>query len=95
MASVIKDKFMGISIDDYIVIQSIKSGNVGSVYLAKNDELEDIRAVKFISQEKVDAKPSWEQEIKKVIRLRQTEGVVHYHKHGFIDVNDEHYLYIM
>ena len=90
-----EDKFMGISIDDYIVIQAIKSGNVGSVYLARNDELEDIRAVKFISQEKVNAKPSWEQEIKKVIRLRQTEGVVHYHKHGYIDINNKRYLYIM
>lgn len=65
-----KDKFIGKSIDDYIVIQAIKSGNVGSVYLARNDELEDSRAVKFISQEKVNAKPNWEQEIKKVIRLK-------------------------
>lgn len=90
-----EDKFLGISIDDYIVVQAIKSGNVGSVYLARNDELGDNRAVKFISQEKVNAKPSWEQEIKKVIRLRQTEGVVHYHKHGYIDINNERYLYIM
>lgn len=90
-----KDKFIGKSIDDYIVIQAIKSGNVGSVYLARNDELEDSRAVKFISQEKVNAKPNWEQEIKKVIRLKQTEGVVHYHRHGYIDINNERYLYIM
>lgn len=95
MNNIVEDKFLGILIDDYVVTKAIKSGNVGSVYLAKNNELEDIRAVKFISQEKVDAKPSWEQEIKKVIRLRQTEGVVHYHRHGFIDVNNERYLYIM
>lgn len=89
------DKFINISIDDYIITKAIKSGNVGSVYLAYNSELDDTRAVKFITQEKVDGKPSWEQEIKKVIRLRQTEGVVHYHKHGFIDINNGRYLYIM
>lgn len=95
MTSILNDKFIGLSIDGYVVTKAIKSGNVGSVYLAQNNELEDTRAVKFISQEKVDAKPSWEQEIKKVVRLRQTEGVVHYHKHGFIDIKNEHYLYIM
>lgn len=95
MNNIIEDEFLGILIDNYVVTKAIKSGNVGSVYLAQNNELEDIRAVKFISQEKVDAKPSWEQEIKKVIRLKQTEGVVHYHRHGFIDVNNKRYLYIM
>ncbi|MBD5104180.1 MAG: protein kinase family protein [Ruminococcaceae bacterium] len=90
-----KDKFIGVSIDDYIVKKAIKSGNVGSVYFAYNNELEDTRAIKFISQEKVDAKPNWEQEIKKVVRLRQTEGVVHYHKHGFIEIDNYKYLYIM
>lgn len=95
MENIGKDKFMGISIDGYIVTKAIKSGNVGSVYLAYNNELEDTRAIKFIAQAKVDAKPNWEQEIKKVVRLRQTEGVVHYHKHGFIEVDNERYLYIM
>ena len=95
MVSKTKDYFIGISIDGYVVVKAIKSGNVGSVYLAQNDELDDIRAVKFITQEKVDSKPSWEQDIKKVVRLKQTEGVVHYHKHGFIDINKERYLYIM
>lgn len=89
------DHFIGLSIDDYIIEKAIKSGNVGSVYLANNTNLEDIRAVKFIAKEKVDAKPSWEQEIKKVVRLKQTEGVVHYHKHDFITVNGQEYLYIM
>ena len=90
-----EDRFIGQSIDGYDVKNPIKSGNVGSVYLAVNKELDDPRAVKFISKEKVDAKPNWEQEIKKVTRLRQTEGVVHYHKHDFIDIDGEQYLYIM
>ena len=87
--------FLGINIDDYIVEKPIKSGNVGSVYLARNRELDDVRAVKFISKEKVDEKPTWEQEIKKVVKLKQTEGVVHYHKHGYTTVDDSTYLYIM
>ncbi|MBR3909025.1 MAG: protein kinase family protein [Clostridia bacterium] len=90
-----KDVFINLMIDGYRIEKSIKSGNVGSVYLAKNNELDDVRAVKFISKDKVDAKPTWEQEIKKVVRLKQTEGVVHYHKHGFINVNNNEYLYIM
>lgn len=95
MAINTNDRFINVSIDDYIVTKAINSGNVGSVYLAYNEELDDTRAIKFISQKKVDNKPNWEEEIKKVIRLKQTEGVVHYHKHGFIDIDNEHYLYIM
>ena len=95
MNHTIEDNFIGVVIEDYIVTRPIKSGNVGSVYLAENNEIDDKRAVKFISQKMVDSKPSWEQEIKKVIRLRQTEGVVHYHKHGFIEVDNVRYLYIM
>ena len=90
-----KDIFIDQIIDGYSVEKPIKSGNVGSVYLARNKELEDVRAVKFISKDRVDAKPSWEQEIKKVIRLKQTEGVVHYHKHDFITIAGNEYLYIM
>lgn len=95
MSAVRDDVFIGKIVDGYTVEKAIKSGNVGSVYLARNIDLDDVRAVKFISKEKVDAKPSWEQEIRKVVQLRQTEGVVHYHRHGFIDVGEEKYLYIM
>lgn len=90
-----KKGFIGLTIDGYTIEKAIKSGNVGSVYFARNSELDDVRAVKFISKDKVDGKPTWEQEIKKVIRLKQTEGVVHYHKHDFINVNGATYLYIM
>ena len=68
---------------------------MGSVYIARNEELDELRAVKFIPKERVDAKPTWEQEIKKVVRLKQTEGVVHYHTHNYIDVDNKQYLYIM
>lgn len=90
-----EDIFMDLSIDEYQIEKAIKSGNVGSVYLARNIELDDIRAIKFISKEKVDKKPSWEQEIKKVVKLRNIEGIVHYHRHGFINVKGKEYLYIM
>lgn len=90
-----EDLFIGQIIDGYVVEKAIKSGNVGSVYLANNKELDDTRAVKFISKEKVNEKPNWEQEIKKVLRLKQTEGVVHYHRHGFIWIDELEYLYIM
>lgn len=89
------DIFIGQIIDGYTVEAPIKSGNVGSVYLARNANLDDTRAVKFIAKEKVDAKPTWEQEIRKVIRLKQTEGVVHYHRHDFMTINGNPYLYIM
>lgn len=90
-----KDIFVGLNLDDYIVKEPIKSGKVGSVYLAENLELQDYRAIKFIPKEKVDSKPSWQQEIIKVVRLKQTEGVVHFHKYGFIECNKKNYLYIM
>ncbi len=89
------DLFIGQVIDGYVVEESIKSGNVGKVYLARNSDLDDVRAVKFITKDKVDEKPSWAQEIKKVVKLKQTEGVVHYHKHDFIRIGNEDYLYIM
>ena len=90
-----QDRFIGQKIDGYTVEKPIKSGNVGSVYLARNNDIDDIRAVKFITKEKVDSKPNWAQEIKKVNKLKQTEGVVHYHKHDYIVVNGKQYLYIM
>ena len=90
-----KDKFINLNIDGYTIIKPLKSGNVGSVYIARNEELDELRAVKFIPKERVDAKPTWEQEIKKVVRLKQTEGVVHYHTHNYIDVDNKQYLYIM
>ena len=61
MSAIINDVFINQTIDGYSVERPIKSGNVGSVYLARNKELDDVRAVKFISKDKVDAKPSWEQ----------------------------------
>ena len=84
-----EDKFINLYIAGYTIIKPLKAGNVGSVYIAKNEELDELRAVKFISKERVDAKPTWEQEIKKVVKLKQTEGVVHYHTHNFIDIEDE------
>lgn len=90
-----EDKFINLNIEGYTIIKPLKSGNVGSVYIARNEELDELRAVKFIPKERVDAKPSWEQEIKKVVRLKQTEGVVHYHTHNYIDVDNNQYLYIV
>ena len=89
------DQFIGINIDGYVVTSAIKSGNVGSVYYAYNEAFDDARAVKFIPKETVDRKHNWEQEIKKVIKLRQTDGVVHYHNHKFIEINNHEYLYIV
>lgn len=89
------DLFLGQEIDSYIVYEALNSGHVGSVYLAKNAELNDIRAIKFVEKGIVDSKPGWEEEIKKVIKLKQTEGVVHFHKHGFVTISDKNYLYMM
>ena len=89
------DFFIGHSINGYIIQEKIGKGCIGSVYKAVKEELDDVRAVKFVPMDVVSKKNNWEQEIIKVNKLRRTEGVVHYHTHDTIEVDGVEYLYIM
>lgn len=75
------DSFIGCSINGYVIRERIGKGCIGAVYKAVKEELDDIRAVKFVPMDVVSKKNNWEQEIIKVNKLRRTEGVVHYHTH--------------
>lgn len=89
------DSFIGHSINGYIIQEKIGKGCIGAVYKAVKEELDDVRAVKFVPMDVVSKKNNWEQEIIKVNKLRRTEGVVHYHTHDTIEVDGVEYLYIM
>lgn len=89
------DSFIGHSINGYIIQDKIGKGCIGAVYKAVKEELDDVRAVKFVPMDVVSKKNNWEQEIIKVNKLRRTEGVVHYHTHDTIEVDGVEYLYIM
>ena len=89
------DAFIGHSINGYIIQERLGKGCLGAVYKAVLEELDDVRAVKFVPMDVVAKKANWDQEIIKVNKLRRTEGVVHYHTHGNTNVNGTDYLYIM
>lgn len=89
------DSFIGHSINGYIIQEKIGKGCIGAVYKAVKEELDDVRAVKFVPMDVVSKKNNWEQEIIKVNKLRRTEGVVHYHTHDTIELDGVEYLYIM
>lgn len=88
------DVFLGITIDDFVVIKAIDSGAVGRVYICENIDLGGKRAIKFVLKSVLDKKPNWKSEIIKVISLRQTEGIVHYHSHNFTTIDSVEYLYM-
>lgn len=89
------DSFIGRSINGYVIQEKIGKGCIGAVYKAVKEELDDVRAVKFVPMDVVSRKNNWDQEIIKVNKLRRTEGVVHYHTHDTLDVDGVDYLYIM
>ena len=48
-----RDKFVGTIIDNrYEIIRALGSGNIGRVYFAKDEEIDDEKAIKFIEKEK-------------------------------------------
>lgn len=89
------DAFIGHNINGYVIKESLGKGCIGAVYKSIREELDDVRAVKFVPMDVVSKKANWEQEIIKVNKLRRTEGVVHYHTHGSTNINGIDYLYIM
>lgn len=89
------DTFIGQNINGYVIKETLGGGCIGKVYKAIREDLDDERAVKFVPMSIVAQKANWDQEIIKVNRLRRTEGVVHYHTHGQVNIDGDEYLYIM
>lgn len=91
-----KDKFIGLLVDErYQIVRKINSGNVGSVYYAENESIQDIKAIKFIPKERIERNKNWKQEIIKVNQLSHLPGVVKFHKYDEIIVDGEEYIYII
>lgn len=89
------DPFLNLDIGGYIVQESVGKGCIGKVYKAYREDMQDVRAVKFVPMATVEQKPNWTAEITKVNRLNSIEGVVHYHAHDIVEVEGQQYLYIM
>lgn len=88
------DSFIGKIIRGYKIKEPIGKGFYGKVYRGERKNYGN-RAIKFVPEEMVLKKPTWEQEITKVVKLEHTEGVVRYHDHGFKEISGKRYLYIM
>ena len=69
----------------YELIRFIGSGKIGYVYCAHHKDLPDVNlAVKLIFD---SLEPDWDIELKKVIKLGLTDGVVHFHDYGTDQIN--------
>lgn len=87
-----ENEFIGKEIKGYRVIEPIDEGQVGKVYLAYKADIDEYRAIKFIKNK--DLRPGWLNEIKKVVRLKNTDHVVKYHDHGNYLIDTQEYLFI-
>jgi serine/threonine protein kinase len=86
--------FIGQKIDGYKLVEEVGSGAIGTVYKAvRNGDIYNVRAIKLIKAD--DIREGWANEIIKVNRLERLSGVVAYHDHGQIQINNEKYLWIM
>lgn len=87
------DNFLGRDLAGYVVQRRCGEGNVGAVYYARKEgEIVDERAIKFMPHTVL--RPTWQQEINKVTRLANTQGVVPYLAHGDVDVDGVQYQWI-
>jgi len=89
------DKFIGLEIEGYVIIDFIGSGAIGRMYKAFNEAIEDYRAIKLIPQKSL--RNGWENEIIKVTKLKQQENIVKYHTHSSspIHIDGTDYTYIV
>ena len=88
------DAYLGFSANGFTVTGRLGAGAVGAVYLfERRGELPLKRAIKFIP--KLNIRIEWANEIRKVIQLGNTEGVVKYLDHGFSDINGVQNLWIV
>jgi len=94
MSSEIHDPYLGFSANGFTVTERLGAGAVGAVFLFERAGALPIkRAVKFVPQHCI--RQEWENEIRKVIRLGNTEGVVKYLDHGFAEIGGERNLWIV
>ncbi|MFA7076535.1 MAG: hypothetical protein WC152_07730 [Candidatus Izemoplasmatales bacterium] len=88
------DSFIGIKIGGYTIKEQIGKGCIGRVFRAYNKNYGN-RAIKLVPYENVSKKPTWKQEITKVTRLENTEGVVRFHNQGYKTIAGKKYIYMM
>jgi len=88
------DPFIGISLNEFVVKSKCGQGSVASVYFAEREsDIPAHRAIKFIEKDKL--KEGWQNEIIKVNKLENTEGVVQYlGEHGDKKVDGKDYQWI-
>jgi serine/threonine protein kinase len=88
------DPYIGFSANNFTVTKRLGVGAVGSVYLfERKGGLPVMRAIKFIPR--CNIRDQWENEIRKVIQLGNTEGVVKYVDHGFTEIAGGQNLWIV
>jgi serine/threonine protein kinase len=88
-----KNRFIGKSIDDYLLDNEIGRGKIGVVYLAHHKDIPNLRkACKLIPSSNI--KPNWHIELEKVGKLIGIPQVVQHHAHGSKLIENEQYVYI-
>ena len=84
---------IGQRIGQYVLKRALGQGAMGTVYHAvRSDDIPEERAVKLIPRDCL--RQNWENEIRKVVRLRFTPGVVRYHEHGETRIAGQDYVWI-
>lgn len=90
------NSIIGSKIQEYVITELIGTGCFGQVYRAENKEFSDTTAIKLIPLSIIEEKESWEQEIIKVNKLRNSGArVVECHTHGTTTIGNVDYLYIV
>ena len=87
------DPFIGKNVKEYVIEKNLGSGVHKKVYVAFDQKMEERRAIKFATR--ADLPKGWENEIKKVIRLKNVDNVVRYHENGTVVIGGVEYIYIM
>ncbi len=87
-----ENKFIGKVVNDYVIEDYINEGQIGKVFKAHRQDIDEYRAVKFIPINNL--RSGWENEITKVVKIKNVRGVVRYYDHGYIEVEGDKYLYM-
>jgi len=89
------ERFIGLSIDGFIIVKKLGNGAIGTVFFAENKEEYSKRAIKIIPKNKIEIRPNWEQEIKKPNLIESIGGVVQYYSHKEKEFFGEKYICII
>ena len=93
MSSINMDSFLNKVVDNYVILKHLGSGAVGHMFLCRNAEMDDNRAIKFMPYDSL--RKGWENEIRKVNQLRGQDKVVRFISNGSICIDDANYAYIV